>query len=353
MSTKRAKPSPSGFIGPGGYSTGEGVSRKKEGIEPLYIEPGKQFRDQLSSLPKAESEPTTVPKRFKRKLEPDWYGKCNIFYPFSDQQPLWDNSITIFPWLKSGDVVLITGYGRNCGFIEKLSDTLQRGKNFFGSENPYTQKEILCTLDERIFQSSVSDRIALVNNIPLDLMLPDDKKKFMDIVHEVKAAGNILICSFKDDYDFLRDMPCWDSVLEIRRGKKINHPDERYNISGVKFLRARHLSVRQTRVTYRLITHVPSGRSGYDATKDIYFINSVTGYEELRECIVQLFELGRTADEIKKILETEDKIIISLPTLNKLKREWGLRTYRPEKKPRQKKVRRNQSDESSSSEEQI
>ena len=208
-------------------------------------------------------------------------------------------------------------------------------------------------LDERLSQSAWHAQIGIISDLSLDLRRQSDKKKFDDIVRSIKNARNVLICSFNVDYDFLRDMSCWDSVIEIRRGKKIGSSNGQYSVSNVKFLRARHLPEKLKQLTYKMIIHIPGGGTGYDAKKNIYFVNYDTGYEELRECIVQLFKLGRTADEIKKTLENENKIIISLPTLNRLKREWGLRTYRPEKKPRKKKMPRKPSDQSASSEVQI
>ena len=353
MSTKMAKSNTTGFFAPEPHSQGEGFSRKKAGMKPPYIDPGKQFLDQISRLPKMLPMLPPVAAKFERKLEPNWCKMCNKILPFADLQPTYNDPIVISPWLKFGDVVLVTGYNRNCGFIEKLGDSLFAQENFFGNGNPYMPMDRVGALDERLSQSAWHAQIGIISALSLDLRLPSDKKKFGDIVRSIKNARNVLICSFNVDYDFLRDMSCWDSVIEIRRGKKIESSNGRYSVSNVKFLRARHLPENLKQLTYKMIIHIPDGVTGYDAKKNIYFVNDDTGYEELRECIVQLFKLGRTAYEIKKTLETENKIIISLPTLNRLKREWGLRRYRPEKNQRKKKSPRNQSDESSSSDAQI
>ena len=315
----------------------ECFSRKKAGLEPPYIDPGKQFLDQISRLPKMLSTPPTVAEKFERKFETNWYALCNQISPFTDPQPTYIDPTVIAPWLKQGDAVLVTGYNRNCGFIEKLCDSMLSGENFFGNSNQQLQKDFVNWQDERLFQRSVRVRIAAINNLPLAPILPGYKQRINDFASRIKKAKNILICSFKDDCDFLRNMNCWDSVIEIRRGKKVESPCGRYTLSNVKFLRARHMPEELKCLTYKMITYIPDGTTGYDATKKFYFVNIGTGYEELKDRIVRLFMLGRTADEIKMILENEDKIIISLPMLNKLKLEWGLRTYKLERKPRKPK----------------
>lgn len=333
MSTKSGKKeSPnfaSTFCGPMGTSDADAKSMESPFLEMLKQQPR---LSQLSAAPQVKLE---------RKLKTDWYGKCNFFCPFGDCSPTWDISTIIYPWLKAGDVVLVTGYNRNCQFIEKIGASIRDNGSFFGNANPHVWKESINILDECLVKCSPSVFVATVSNISLDLMLPSNKKQFLEIVKGIKRANNILICSFQDDYEFLREMQCWDSIIEIRRGKRIRNPAERYSISNVRFLRARHLSPRLMKMNYKLITHVPSGRSGYDASKDVYFINNDTGYEEVKASIVQLFYLGRTSKEIKEILEMEDKLTISLPLLNKLKREWGLRSYKPERKPRKPKQVKN------------
>lgn len=329
MSTKSGKKkSPnfaSTFCGPMGTSDSDAKSMESPFLEMLKQQPS------LSQLSAA------LQVKLERKLKANWYGKCNFFCPFGDCSPTWDISTIIYPWLKAGDVVLVTGYNRNCQFIEKLGASIRDNGSFFGNVNVQVLKEGIDIQDARLFQCSRYVFVATASNISLDLMLPSNKKQFMIIVEEIKRANNILICSFQDDYEFLREMRCWDSIIEIRRGKRIRNPAERYSISNVRFLRARHLSPRLMKMNYKLITHVPSGRSGYDDSKDMYFINNDTGYEEVKDRVVKLFYLGHTSKEIKEILEMEDKLTISLPLLNKLKREWGLRSYKPERKPRKPK----------------
>ena len=79
----------------------------------------------------------------------------------------------------------------------------------------------------------------------------------------------------------------------------------------------------------------------------------------LKPVVVQEMHNGKTAVQIVKTINdcflTSGRMRRPMTTSNlaRLKREWGLRTYRPEKKPRKKKMPRKPSDQSASSEVQI
>lgn len=313
-----------------------GDINQKESIQPpAFHEPAPpNSLDRLSTIQPLSQQPEPIQK-FKKEFSSSWYGIINSCHPFKKEYCRFG---VIDPWLAYGDVVLVTGYNRNCGFINKLGRSLYDDNPFFGFSLRYQIKEVVYDMgDRRLFENSPATCVGMCSNVPFDMKRQEDKERFMNIVREIKKNKNAVVCSFNNDYDFLRQMNCWDSIIEIRRGRRIQNGSESYTVCNVKFLRARHLPDSLRNMTFNMVIHIPIQTTGYDATKDIYFVKHENGYEKLKNDIIQLFNLGRTSREIKQILATENKIDISLPMLNKLKREWGLRSYKPEKKPRKRK----------------
>ena len=262
----------------------------------------------------------------------NWLGFGNTVNPLSDIHPpqIVSHEKLIYPWLKHGDFILITGFGRDVRFAEKIFSTT----NFLGYSNsplqvikyddiwsiPYTQFQYPCAV--------VVDNKSYIDN--------EDMQYFEAYIKRLKNYGHTLICTFEHDNPKLRKMKVWDSIIEIGHGKVY---EKFFTLMQVKFLRCRTYQPIQNR-TFSLVNYRDPNRSGYDTAKTLYFVEK---YEELKNNIIQLFRNGRTAQEIHKILVDENKVDISLPIVNKLKKRWGLRSYKPEKKPRNPKVKKSNS----------
>jgi len=290
----------------------------------------KAVLEKVKEQPPLPETPVEPAKKFEKAPTMTAYGLGSSCNPFEEGQP--GELDVIFPWLKRGDIVLVTGYSRNCGFIEKLSVSLVENKAFFGFPN-FIRNSIVNN-----FLWDPAENIQLMcSNVKFDLRISKDKETFLRIASEVKRSGKVLVYSFEYDYDFLRKMKCWDSIIEIRRGIRIKSDDGNFTAHNLCFLRCNNLPEYERIKKHKMIIHIPRKKNGFDATRNIHFIEYKNGYEELKAEISQLFYLGRSSKEIKRILDDESKIVISLPMLNKLKVEWGLRTYRPETKPRKRK----------------
>ena len=267
----------------------------------------------------------------------NWLGFGNAVNPLSDilRPQIISHEMLIYPWLKHGDFILITGFGRDVRFAEKIFSIL----NFLGYSN--SQPQVIQYNDIGVipYQKPQSPYALIVND--QSNINNENMRHIEAYIKQLKGYGHTLICVFEHDNPKLRKMKVWDSIIKIGRGKI---HENIFNLMQVNFLRCKTWQPMQNR-TFSLVSCTPSNSSGYDTTKNLYFVEK---YEELKQNIIQLFRNGRTAQETHKILVHENKVDISLPIINKLKKRWGLRSYRPEKKPRKPKTKKNQSTSSSS-----
>lgn len=273
------------------------------------------------------SNPEEPVKFSKKNSINDWIGLPKD--PFYESYPSED--FLVSPWLRFGDCVLITGYGRKCGFAEKLVANIVQKERFFGAPN--TTKEIIkynnCYNIK--YPNEWEHNIVFMNFTELEI-----NKEFLELhLKNLKNQNSTLICYFQNDDLKLRNMQIWDSVIEIRREKKYS---DIHKVRQIKFLRNKNSLLVKPNISFWLVEcKYPCSTTEYENNRRLYFVDKPNGYEDLKPIILQLFNLGKTAEEIVNILEKEDRIILSLSMLNKLKREWGLRSYRLETKPRKTK----------------
>lgn len=267
------------------------------------------------------------PVKFSKKNSiNDWIGLSKD--PFYEGYPSED--FLVSPWLRFGDCVLITGYGRKCGFAEKLVASIVQKECFLGITNTSKKIVVHSNLDNIKCPNQCEHNIILINFTELEI----NKKSIEEYLKKFKNQNFTLICYFQNDDLKLRNMTIWDSIIEIRRDK--NYSD-RHKVRQVKFLRNKNSLLVRPNLSFWLAECKCPCTTEYEDNRWLYFVDKPNGYEELKPMILQLFNLGKTAEEIVNILEKEDKIILSLSMLNKLKREWGLRSYRLETKPRKTK----------------
>ena len=262
----------------------------------------------------------------------NWLGSGSLVNPLSDipcPQFITDYMV-IYPWLKHGDFILITGMGRDIRIAEKFFLT----PNFLGYSNSLLQVIQYNDIGVIPYQKPQSPYALIVND--QSNINNENMRHIEAYIKQLKGYGHTLICVFEHDNPKLRKMKVWDSIIEIGHGKVY---EKIFTLMQVKFLRCRTYQPIQNR-TFSLVNYRDPNRSGYDTAKTLYFVEK---YEELKNNIIQLFRNGRTAQEIHKILVDENKVDISLPIVNKLKKRWGLRSYKPEKKPRKPKVKKSNS----------
>lgn len=294
------------------------------------------FKDNFDLIKAIENSKITLdllkseePVKFQKKNSiNDWIGLSKD--PFYEGYPSED--FLVSPWLRFGDCVLITGYGRKCGFAEKLVANIVQKERFLGITN--TSKKIIVyrNLDNIKCPNQWEHNIILINFTELEI----NKKSIEADLKKIKNQNFTLICYFQNDDLKLRNMTIWDSIIEIRRDKKYS---DIHKVRQVKFLRNKNSLLVRPNLSFWLAECKCPCTTEYEDNRRLYFVDKPNGYEELKPIILQLFNLGKNAEEIVNILEKENRIILSLSMLNKLKREWGLRSYKQEKKPRKSKTK--------------
>ena len=335
----------------GVYDQGPKIPRAQVSQNTECPVPLKELIDKLDPPPHTSQVQAQVAQKFEKKLPQNWFcDPAARIKPFENADITPTSNMIVYPWLKSGDIVLITGYGRNCNFLKILDKSIFKKDTFFGKPLDNVQ----CNFVTSLFtwdSPFVDSRLAIVHDIPLDMGNRHDIEEFKKYVNLKRANNTALICVFKYEHSNLKNMDIWDVIIEIGRERQCQKGSP-HKVRTVRFLKS-HLPYRLHKICYKMISHIPKNHSGYEDSEDLYFVNNVTGYESLKDSIAQLFDLGHSASEIKKILEIQDKVVLSLPMLNKLLRIWGLRKYRLETKPRKKKTPRKPSAQSASPDVQI
>jgi len=170
--------------------------------------------------------------------------------------------------------------------------------------------------------------------------------KASDVVQKINDFSLIFLSGF----DFAKDEDLQRKTLNVLRKKKcavvLIDIDGRCDPSKIEFDNIFTCTLkRKTRSNRNLVIDIQT-KSGKQMpvhvcspNDHILWAEQVEKYSELEPIVAECVKQGMTAKEIIAYLKNYYERSLTMPTLARMKRKWGIRTYRKEKKPRVRKKR--------------
>ncbi len=141
----------------------------------------------------------------------------------------------------------------------------------------------------------------------------------------------------------LKQQGCSVVVID-RNTRRIRNKGSWDNIFSIRLRRKYRCSKRDLAIDVKkcIITQATEVDPFYvhSNMKSLHWETKCQKHEDLRVYVTECVNVGKTAEETIRILKFKYGVSITSATLGRLKRKWGLRTYRPEKRKRKEYERR-------------